>query len=223
MIYKVIIPARKGSKRFPKKNITDLNGKPLISYSIEYALNFFDKESIWVNSDDIEVISIAKSYNVNYTLRPDELGADTTTSAEVLTFQSLEFLKLGLDFDAFILLQPTNPIRPFDLISNSIRLFEIYQTGSLASFSSLNKKYGKIVDNIFIPTNYTYGQRMQDIDLEYFENGLIYITKKEHLLAGKIVTDDVFPLILNSIESQIDIDEPQDLMFAKVFLNSKIY
>ena len=56
MKYKVIIPARANSKRLPGKNMKFLGNKPLIQYSIDYALNNFKADEIWVNSDDKEII-----------------------------------------------------------------------------------------------------------------------------------------------------------------------
>ena len=54
-----VIPARGGSKRIPKKNIKEFNGKPIIAYSIEAALksNCFDK--LIVSTDDDEIIEVA--------------------------------------------------------------------------------------------------------------------------------------------------------------------
>ena len=219
MEYQVIITARKGSKRFPGKNIAPLNGKPLIAYSIEYALIFFSKELIWVNTNDPQVIDIANKYQVQITIRPDYLGSDTTSSADVLSYQCSEFLRLGIKFDACILLQPTNPIRPQNLINESILIFEKSNRRSLTTFSTLNKKYGRIINERFKTLNYIPGQRMQDIKVDYFENGLLYITKKEDLLLGYIVTEDVYPLIVNTVESLIDIDEPKDLIFAESLIN----
>ena len=43
-----IIPARGGSKRIPHKNIRDFNGKPIIAYSIEKAIESHKKGNIWV-------------------------------------------------------------------------------------------------------------------------------------------------------------------------------
>ena len=62
----VVIPARKNSKRIKGKNLRILNGKPLISHSIEYALKYIDKKNIWVNTDDQLVIDLAKKYNISY-------------------------------------------------------------------------------------------------------------------------------------------------------------
>ena len=53
-----IIPARGGSKGIPKKNIINFCGKPLIYWSIKNALECFKISSVWVSSDDDEIISV---------------------------------------------------------------------------------------------------------------------------------------------------------------------
>ena len=56
----IVIPARGGSKRIPRKNVRNLNGKPLIYYSIKTALSSKYKPNIVVSSDDDEIILIIK-------------------------------------------------------------------------------------------------------------------------------------------------------------------
>lgn len=213
--YQIVIPARGGSKRFPKKNVVNFLGKPLIAHSIEFALKTFSKDKVWVNTDDLEISDIAKKYDINITYRPEHLGSDTASTVDVLIYQCNQFQNDSINCDAIILLQATNPIRPANMITESISLFEKHNRGSLASFSKLNKKYGKIEGDYFRPKNYLPGQRMQDIAPEYFENGLIYITKTNELINGRVISDDVFPFIFDGIESKVDIDEPEDLVFAE--------
>jgi CMP-N-acetylneuraminic acid synthetase len=219
--YQVIIPARGGSKRFPKKNIHLLNGIPLIAHSILFALKTFDKNNIWVNTDDNEIALVADNYGVKITRRPMELGSDTASTADVMFFQGAFFITNNIPCDAMILLQATNPIRPSNLIQSAISEFEKNNRNSLASFSDLNRKYGKISESFYIPTNYKPGQRMQDIEPDYFENGLIYITKIASILQKEIITHDVFPLILDGEESSVDIDEKKDMLFAEFLLKNK--
>ena len=221
MNYQIIIPARGGSKRFPQKNIHLLNGVPLIAHSILFALKSFDKTNIWVNTDDDEIALVAKTYNVNITIRPKELGSDTASTADVLFFQSAFFIDNNIPCDAMILLQATNPIRHQNLIHFAISEFETNNRNSLASFSSLNKKFGKINDACYTPTNYKPGQRMQDIERDYFENGLIYITNIASIQQKEIITQDVFPLLIDDEDSLVDIDEPKDLLFAEFLLKNK--
>ena len=73
-----IIPARGGSKRLPRKNVLDLNGKPLIAYSIEAGLNSKYIDKVIVTSDDEEILIISKVYGANTIQRPDELGIITS-------------------------------------------------------------------------------------------------------------------------------------------------
>ena len=219
--YKVIIPARKNSKRYPRKNIQLLNGIPLIAHSIEFALKSFSNDKIWVNTDDESIWEIASHYRVQITERPTDLARDNTSTAEVLFFQDEFFTKNKVEYDSMILLQPTNPLRPDGLIEGAINLFESNKRQSLASFSILNRKYGKIKSDYFFPENYKPGQRIQDIEPDYFENGLIYITCKEAIRNNVIITSDVLPLIISDIESSVDIDEPSDMIFAEFLLNKR--
>ncbi len=219
--YQVIIPARGKSKRFPKKNIHLLNGVPLIAHSILFALKSFDKTNIWVNTDDEEIALIAENYGVNITIRPKELGSDTASTADVLFFQSTFYTDNNIPCDAIILLQVTNPLRPQNLIQIAISEFEKNNRNSLASFSNLNRKIGKINNSLYIPTNYIPGQRMQDIEPDYFENGLIYITNIASIEKKEIITSDVFPLVINGEETLVDIDEPKDMLLAEFLLKNR--
>ena len=91
----------------------------------------------------------------------------------------------------------------------------------MATFSISEKKLGKIERDFFKPTNYIPGQRSQDIQKLYFENGLLYITRCDNILKGKIITEDVYPIICNSIESTVDIDYLEDFVFAESILKLK--
>lgn len=218
MSYQVIIPARGGSNRFPKKNVCLLNGIPLIAHSILFAKKHFIGNNIWVNTDDEEIAAIAESYEVNVTIRPDELGSDTALTADVLFYQNEYFQLNNIACNAMVLLQATNPLRPNNLLELAIHHFEINDRNSLASFSRLNKKIGKIKFDCFEPTNYKPGQRLQDIEPDYYENGLIYITSTKGIQQKEIITADVFPLIIDSVEAMVDIDEPQDILFAEFII-----
>ena len=52
-------------------------------------------------------------------------------------------------------------------------------------------------------------------------NGLLYITKCESILEGKVITEDVYPLVCNNLESTIDIDYLEDFLFAESILKFK--
>ena len=64
-----IIMARGGSKGLPKKNVRSLNGKPLIAYSIEDAINSGVCDTVLVTSEDDEINKIAKEYGATVSLK----------------------------------------------------------------------------------------------------------------------------------------------------------
>ena len=49
---KIIVPARKGSKRLPNKHFREINGLPLYRYTFDYLLKNVLKDNIWLNTDD---------------------------------------------------------------------------------------------------------------------------------------------------------------------------
>ena len=221
MIYKVIIPARANSKRLPGKNMRILGDKPLVEYSIDYALKHFPKDSVWMNSDSEEIIAFSKLKGIKVLVRPDELAEDLSSTVDVLKHQINYFEKYNINCDALILLQPTNPFRDSNLLNEAIKSFEASGRESLATFSLLEKKLGNIENGFFRPSNYIPGQRSQDLKKNYFENGLLYITKCKSILSGKVITDDVYPFVCNTIESSIDIDNLEDFKFAETILKMK--
>ena len=217
--FQVVIPARQGSKRFPGKNMATLCGKPLIQYSIDYALKYFSRESIWVNSDDRDVINFSSELGVRTIMRPSDLAKDESPTVDVLKFQLHHFKQTNMDCDSIILLQPTNPIRPDYLLGKAIKKYVDSGRNSLATFSTIESKFGNIINDTYEPINYVPGQRSQDLKKIYSENGLIYISKSNSILEGKIITDDVYPLVCDQKGADVDIDYEDDLLYAEYLIN----
>ena len=85
-----------------------------------------------------------------------------------------------------------------------------------------HQKFGKISDGKFTPFNYNMGQRSQDLEPLYFENGLLYITKAEAILKDKILAKNNSPLIVNHAFSNVDIDTEEDLKYAEFVINNYV-
>ncbi len=208
-----IIPARGGSKRLPNKNTLLLGGIPLIAHSIQYAQkNQAVIDEIYVSTDDETIKEIALQYGAKVIDRPENLSGDyePTVSALRHVLQSIDF-----EIENVILLQATNPLREEKMLNEA---FEIYQKGnydSLFTVSQNHHKLGKIVDHRFIPFNYEIGQRSQDLEPLYFENGLLYITKAKLILENKIISVNAYPFEVNHIFANIDIDTQEDLDYAE--------
>lgn len=112
-----VIPARGGSKRLPKKNIREIDGKPMISYSIEAAQesNYINK--VFVATDDEEIADVAREFGASVPyLMPDDICGDLVPSHEPAQHLA-ESLADEDDYrDTIVLLQPTSPLRiPSDI------------------------------------------------------------------------------------------------------------
>jgi N-acylneuraminate cytidylyltransferase len=221
--YVTIIPARGGSKRFPRKNIYPLNKKPLINYSIEYALNNPVSSIVYVSTDDPEIAKVAEVAGSKIIWRPENLSGDFISTAATLQHAGKELQNSGVEFDYIILLQATNPLRTTNMLTNAIEIIETSNCDSLMTVSPSHAKLGKIINNHYVPWNYKFGQRSQDMESLYYENGLLYITQKEFILNGLISSEQTYPLIIEHIFASVDIDTFEDLIYAEFVMQHKRY
>jgi CMP-N-acetylneuraminic acid synthetase len=213
-----IIPARGGSKRLPDKNIKLLGGIPLIAHSILYAQQNAFINEVFVTTNNESIKEIAIQYGAKVKDRPENLSGDfePTVSALKHVLQNVE------EVENVILLQPTNPLRPKDLLKEAFEIFQNQKLDSLFTVSRNHQKFGKIINNKFIPSNYKIGQRSQDLEPLFFENGLLYITKAELILNNIIISENAFPLEVNHVFANVDIDTQEDFEYAE-FLYQKNY
>ena len=198
---KIIIPARGGSKRIPRKNLVDLNGKPLLYYSIRQALNITD--DVYVSTEDAEIQDFVESMGVNVIERPDRLAQDTSKSEDVVE----HFLE-EIDTDLFCLIQPTVPLLSSQYILDGMDLIEDYD--SVISVCEDINYYWNVDGK---PINFELGnrKRTQEHQTWYKENGAFYITRKYNFLKSNILQNgDVGFVVMKESES-IDIDTYEDL------------
>lgn len=221
--FKVIVPARKHSKRLVNKHYKKINGKPLYMYTFDYLIDSVDKNNVWVNTDDSKLISIAKDYGFNTLIRPSKYSDDLSPSIELLRYQKEYFEKSEIPYHSMALVQLTNPFRPKRLLLDAYTMFMSSGRKSLTSFSILRKKIGTIESNLYSPFNHQPGVRSQDLDNTYFENGLIYIVSPEALNENKIITADTYPFIVESNHGAIDIDHEEDLQKAETYLKFNLF
>lgn len=217
--YISIIPARGGSKRFPGKNTHDLNGTPLIGHTIAYSLNNPEIDGTYVSTDAEDIKRISSKAGAEIIDRPEEFAGDHATTASAMKHAVQYLMNKGVEFDYVVLLQATNPLRPRNLLRDAIDIIEKGGYSSLFTVSRSEKKLGKIIDGKFVPWNYTFGMRSQDMDPLFYENGLLYITSKELLLQEIIEGKDAYPMIVDHPYGKVDIDTVEDFHYAEYVLN----
>ena len=214
-----IIPARGGSKRLPNKNILLLDGIPLIAHSILYAKeNSSIIDEVYVSTDDEKIKEIATKFGAKVIDRPKAISGDLEPTISALQHA---INAIGLDIENIVLLQPTNPLRPKTLLKDCFEKYQNLNCDSLFTVTQNHQKLGKISDNKYVAFNYEIGQRSQDLEPLYYENGLLYISKTKAILEGNIISKNAFPYIENHIFATIDIDTNEDLEYAKYVLNLK--
>lgn len=189
-----IIPARGGSKGLPGKNIKELCGKPLISWSIESGLESLYIDEVMVNTDSEEFAVLARESGAKVPfIRPAELASDTAITFDVVE-HTIKFYKdvLKQSFDYVILLEPTSPLREKGDIDNMLKQLidkaeqfdSIISVGEVAEHPSILKR---IEEDTLVPfcPDLPMTNRRQDTIPAYFPYGVAYISKVDSLLEEK--------------------------------------
>lgn len=219
-----LIPARGGSKGIKNKNIIDLCGKPLISYTIQAALESKYIDKVIVSTDSQEIADVAIKYGAEVPfLRPGELASDTSKTIDAVMHAVGELEKRKEEYDILILLQATQPLRTADDIDSAIELFIKNKGQSLVSVSPVedNPILIRTIDNLgrmnsILPMKSTC--RRQDMPLYYRVNGCIYINLISELDLNTSFNDNTIPYIMPK-ERSVDIDEIKDLLIAQYYIS----
>jgi CMP-N-acetylneuraminic acid synthetase len=223
--YLLIIPARAGSKGIINKNVTKINNKPLIEYTIASALAAQKKLKdckviVSTDSNKIKNISLKCGASVPF-LRDKSISKDMSKSSEYVNHAIKFYEDIGEIPENIIILQPTSPLRTDKDIIASINLYENKNGETLISAykeNYLNEKGTYRMRNIYgVPNNIFHnsgGRRQEDEDV-VVRNGAIYIVNVSFFKKTKKIISDK-PLIYLMKKSQsINIDTYEDLFLAK--------
>lgn len=220
-----MIPARGGSKGIKNKNIIDLCGNPLISYTIVAAKESRYIDSVIVSTDSEKIAEIAVSFGASVPfLRPTALALDTSTTVEVVCHAIRMLAERGDKYDVLVLLQPTSPLRAREDIDGALEKFE-RECLPVASVSKakeppilLRKLTGesRMVSLLGLPSTV----RRQDMPPVYRVNGSIYINAISSLNESTSFNDNICPYVMEESHS-VDIDDYLDIEIAKYYIEGK--
>ncbi len=215
-----IIPARGGSKSIPGKNLVPLAGKPLITWTIQFAKQAQLLSRLVVSTDDAQIAEIAQQAGAEIVERPAELATDNAHTEPVL-LHVLDYLEEteGYVPDAVALLQCTSPMRGSEIIDAGIR--KLAETGCDAVLTVQPiqhwDKMGMIGEaDVWLP-DYEYGKRKftEEVEDKYSENGALYVTRTTALRRYQNrLGGDVRAIVMDPVRS-LDIDLPEDLELAR--------
>lgn len=223
-----IIPARGGSKRLPRKNVIQLGGRPMISYTIAAGLGSRHIDKLAVSTDDPETAQIAAAWGAPVPfLRPASLATDETSSFEVLRHAVEYFAATGAGrFDFVVMLQPTSPLRGSADIDGAVALLRDRKADAVISVCECEHSplwANTLPDDRsmanFLPDG-VKNRRSQDLPLHYRLNGAIYICRIERMLEEKtlFLRDNIYAYLMPR-EKSVDVDTMLDLKLCEALLS----
>jgi N-acylneuraminate cytidylyltransferase len=225
MKYLVLIPARGGSKRVPKKNIKLLNGKSLICYTVDAAREIFLDDDICVSTDSENIKKVVEQTGLFVPfLRPEYLATDTAGSYEMILHAVEYYEQKGKQYDAIVLLQPTSPFRQAMQIKEAIANY----SNEIDMVVSVKEAKANPYYTLFEETNGFLKKskkgnfiRAQDCPKVYEYNGAIYVINIESLKKSKLGDFKKVKKFVMDEESSLDIDTPLDFLIAQTILTNR--
>ena len=205
-----VIPARGGSKGIPLKNIVSLNGKPLISYTIE-ASKQSNVDETWVSTDSSKIASVALEYGAKVIERPEDISTDTSQSEESLLHAARDS-----EFDVMVFIQPTSPLIESADIDAGLEMMDEYD-----SVFSVTKEHWIPRWTMDVkPFEWEINNRpmRQDKPETYIENGAFYITKRKNLLESKLRYSGKIGVVEMPLSRSFQIDVRDDLRLVETIL-----
>jgi len=224
------ICARGGSKGFKNKNIRNLDGKPLIAYSIEYLKKWGMAHKIVCSTDSQNIADIAKKYGAEVPcLRPPELATDTISKIPVLQhIVNICEQQDNCRYDIIVDLDPTAPLRKQKFINECFNKFINSEANNLFSVSLAYKNpYFNMVE--LDENGYAhlckegFYVRRQDAPQVYEVNASIYIYKRDFLIKTNSIYSEKSIIYEMPEISSIDIDREIDFLFIEFLLKKEVF
>jgi CMP-N,N'-diacetyllegionaminic acid synthase len=216
-----LITARAGSQRVNRKNMRLLAGRPLISYTIDAAMQSRGLDRVVLSTDCPLIADLARESNVEVPfMRPPELaGAKSLViDATLHTLNALEAHD-GYRPDAVMLLQPTSPFRTTGDIEETIAMLA-QSHGSEAVVSVTTNPHHPFLsrgidDRGALTSLPGFSPWHQDLPPTFRINGAVYLMRTKTLRQARSWSPDRPLAYLMPAERSMDIDTEWDLMLAQ--------
>tara|TARA_R110000824_G_scaffold121208_12_gene277202 strand:+ start:1126 stop:1764 length:639 start_codon:yes stop_codon:yes gene_type:complete len=207
-----VITARGGSKGVPRKNIADINGKPLIWYSIKASLDS-NVDETWVSTEDKEIKSVSIDCGAQVIDRPPHLADDI-----IMPDAALLHAAETIDFDILVFIQPCAALIDAKFINQGMDL--IINQGYDSCFAAVRESWMPVwdLDINTIGWDVNNRPRRQEMAEWYKEAGMFYITTRERLLESKLRYSGKIGVVEIPLEDSFQVDNQQDLELLRRLL-----
>jgi spore coat polysaccharide biosynthesis predicted glycosyltransferase SpsG/CMP-N-acetylneuraminic acid synthetase len=203
----------------PRKNLRLLAGKPLVTHTIDIALEKLPASHVVVITDDDEIAEIAQFRGVSV-VRERQQADGKSTLDELMLRHIPDLITLGAkEADLLLTMQPTCPLVSAERIKEATAKFEA-GAGSVITVKDDRHLRWKIKDGNPVPL---YKKRInrQQMTPEYRESGAIIGARIEDILMNKTRIVEPVALIPLAEEESLDIDTFADLEVAEHWLTRK--
>ena len=201
-----------------------INRYTLVEHSILFAkkLNIF--ENIFISSDSSQILDIGHKRNIKTIKRPKRLSLDN--SPEWLAWQhAINYAKKKYgNFDLFVSLPPTAPLRSKTDIVNSIKKIKSCDAVITYKKSHSNPWFNMVSyekDNLKLVNSGKNIFRRQDAPLVFDMTTVAFVLKPEFILNNNSIWDGKVKGTEVPIERAIDIDDQIDLDMARFLYNDR--
>ena len=215
-----IITARGGSKRIPRKNVKLFCGKPIITYSIEAALQSGLFEEVMVSTEDEEIARIAREAGAQVPfMRSSESAGDYASTDDVLLEVLAAYKERGREFDSFCCLYPTAPFVTAEKLKTAMGLLDKADSVMPVVPFSFPPQRCMVLNGegeLRMKWPEHAKTRSQDLEPYYHDCGQFYFCRTAPFLECR-TTDlpHMVPMIMSELEVQ-DIDNPDDWEIAEL-------
>jgi CMP-N,N'-diacetyllegionaminic acid synthase len=221
-----IIPARGGSKGIKNKNIIDLNGTPLIHYTLKEVKKVKEITRILVSTESDQIKKVTDEVG-NFTpfLRPNKFAEDSSRTIDAVKYV-IEKLEQEYNevYDYICLLQPTSPLRNAEDIENCISIMLGQKTGSVVSLVKIDEPHPhkmKVISNNTVKpllSNTDSSVPRQELPPVYELNGAIYLCETKGLLKDENFFPEPSTPYIMPPERSVNINNFFDLKLAEYLL-----
>jgi len=215
------IPVRGGSKSIPLKNIKLINGRPLVYWVLDSAVQCDLIDRIYVSTDSEEIKNTVELYGSD---KIEVIGRTEETATDMATTESamLEFAD-NFQFDSIVLIQATSPLLETDDLYKGLELFKNDAIDSVLTVVRQKRFIWEAEGLTGRPVNYNPLTRpmRQNFDGYLVENGAFYITSREALLRTKCRISGNIGLVEMPEHTYFEPDEPMEWIVVENLMKAR--
>ena len=216
--------ARGGSKGLPGKNIKALGGIPLLAHGIRLAQAMKCVERIFVSTDDAQIAAVAKQFGADVIDRPSVLATDTASEWMAWQHAINHVRAQGLDFDVFLSLPATSPLRKAQDVDNCLEALQADVDVVITVTPSARSPYFNMISTdstglAHVVLGTAQFQHRQDVPPVYDITTVAYVARPDFILTHERLFEGRVRPVLIPKERAVDIDDAYDFKMAQALLD----